>query len=81
MEQAMLEHESLKEILYVKMGFVLLKLEKAAEALDYFIKARVLGAPKIAIAEGVKTACAVMLSDPEYKNQRLKLQDLMDDFS
>ena len=81
MEQAMLEHESLKEILYVKMGFVLLKLEKAAEALDYFIKARVLGAPKIAIAEGVKTACAIMLSDPKYKSQRLKLQELMDDFS
>ena len=81
MEQAMLEHESLKEILYVKMGLVFLKLEKPAEALDYFIKARVLGAPKLAIAEGVKTACAIMLSDPEYKNQRLKLQDLMDDFS
>jgi hypothetical protein len=81
MEQAMLEHESLKEILYVKMGFLLLKLEKAAEALDYFIKARVLGAPKIAIAEGIKTACAIMLSDLKYKSQRAKLLNFMDDFS
>ena len=81
MEQAMLEHESLKEILYVKMGHVFLKLDKPAEALDYFIKARVLGAPKMAIAEGIKTACAVMLSDPEYKSQRAKLLNFMDDFS
>jgi hypothetical protein len=80
-EEAILKHESLKEILFVKMGFVLLKLEKAGEAIDYFLKARVIGAPKQAVAEGIKAACRALLSNPEYNNQCLKLQDLMDDYS
>jgi tetratricopeptide (TPR) repeat protein len=81
LEQAASDHESLKMESYLRIGHILLELNKAAEALDYYMKARVLGATKIQLSEGIRKACTLLLQHPEYKSQKSALMSLMEDFS
>jgi hypothetical protein len=81
LEQAAAEHESLKSECYLRMGNVFLKLEKPADALDFYMKARVLGATKVQLSTGIKNACHAMLQNPEYEDKNLMLNNLIEEFS
>jgi hypothetical protein len=81
LEQAASDHESLKMESYLRIGSILLELQKTADALDYYMKARVLGATKIQLSEGIRKACTLLLQHPEYKSQKSALTSLMEDFS
>jgi hypothetical protein len=81
LEQAAAEHESLKCECYLRMGNVFLKLEKPADAVDFYMKARVLGATKVQLSSGIKTACYTMLKNPKHEDQWDILNDLIEEFS
>ncbi len=81
LDQAMAEHESLRGECFIRKGNICLKLKKYDEAVDAFMKARVLGEPKHRMAESIKEACKYLLRYADSKEGRQEWSALMLDFS
>jgi tetratricopeptide (TPR) repeat protein len=81
LDLAMQEHEPVKAEAFIRKGNVLLEIKNFEEALDCFMKARVLGAPKQRLSDGIKEACKYLLRYSENKEQRSHWNRLLEDFS
>jgi hypothetical protein len=81
LDQAMTEHESLRGECFIIQGNICLKLKKYEEAVDAFMKARVLGEPKHRMSHSIKESCTFLLRYADSKEDKQKWSLLMKDFS
>jgi tetratricopeptide (TPR) repeat protein len=81
LEQAMAQHDALKGECFIRKGNIYLLLQKYSEAVDAFMKARVLGEPKFKIAPQIREACKFLIRYAETKEERQQWTLLANDFS
>jgi tetratricopeptide (TPR) repeat protein len=80
LEDAMLQHETLKGDCFLLKGKVFFQLKQYAEAVDAFMKARVLGIQKYRISELGKEACSHLIRTVETREERNEWSKLRADF-
>jgi hypothetical protein len=81
LEQAAAEHEALKGECQLRIVNVFLKLEKPAVSLEFYLKARVLGAIQIQFSTRIKNACHAMLQNSDNEAESLILNNLIEAIS
>jgi tetratricopeptide (TPR) repeat protein len=80
LNQAISEQESIKGTCFIRKGDVFMKLHKYEEAIDSYMKARVVGEPKHKMNASVKEACSILLKNSEKRDDRNRWNSLMQDF-
>lgn len=80
LDNAMTTHETIRDECFLRKGQVFMQLKKYPEAVDCFMKARVLGITKHRISEQGKEACTYLIRSAENREERNNWSKLMNDF-
>lgn len=80
LEDAMLQHETLKGECFLRKGLVFFQLKQYAEAVDALMKAKVLGIQKHRISAQGKEACRFLIRTAETREERNQWTKLSTDF-
>ncbi len=80
LREALLGRREIEMDCFLRIGRSFFMLKKYEEAVDAYLKARVLGAPKYKMAEEIKKSCKMLIRNANTRDERNKWSRLSEEF-